>query len=69
MQDNQLLDLRQVCAFWGGTKPIHPSSLYRGIRAKRYPAPIKVSPGASRWLQSECEAALAAMVAVRRAAQ
>lgn len=62
-----LLTLGDVCALFGGTKPIDPSTLYRGIKRGTYPPPIKVGPGSSRWLRSECEAALAAMVAGRAA--
>src|SRR5262249_8833277 len=59
----QLLDRASVCRFFGGDeKPIDPSTLYRGIRQGRYPRPVKVGPGASRWLRDECEAALQAMV-------
>jgi predicted DNA-binding transcriptional regulator AlpA len=57
-----LLDRREVCRFFGGTKPIDASTLYRGIREGRYPSPVKVGPGSSRWLHSECEAALQVMV-------
>jgi predicted DNA-binding transcriptional regulator AlpA len=60
-----LLDRREVCRFFGGTKPLDPATLYRGIRVGRYPTPIKVGPGSSRWLRSECEAALAAMAQER----
>jgi predicted DNA-binding transcriptional regulator AlpA len=63
----ELLTLRDVCALFGGSRPIDPSTLYRGIRAGRYPAPIKVGPGSSRWLRAEVEGAIAAMVARRRA--
>lgn len=63
----ELLTMREVCALFGGSRPIDPSTLYRGIKAGRYPAPIKVGPGSSRWLRAECEAALAAMVAGRAA--
>jgi predicted DNA-binding transcriptional regulator AlpA len=56
-----LLDRREVCRFFGGTKPLDPATLYRGIRKGRYPKPVKVGPGSSRWLRSECEAALQAM--------
>lgn len=66
MQD-ELLDRAAVCRLIGGTRPINAATLYRGIKAGRYPAPIKVGPGSSRWLLSEVEAAIAAMVA-RRAA-
>jgi predicted DNA-binding transcriptional regulator AlpA len=38
----QLLTMRDVCALFGGSRPIDPATLYRGIRAGRYPAPIKI---------------------------
>jgi predicted DNA-binding transcriptional regulator AlpA len=57
-----LLDRRQTCFFFGGSKPIDPSTLYRGIRQGRYPRPVKVGPGSSRWLREECEASLKVMV-------
>ena len=61
----QLLDKVEVCRFFGGTRPINAATLYRGIRQGRYPKPVHVGPGSSRWLRSECEAALQAMVAGR----
>ena len=42
-------------------RPINPATLYRGVRKGRYPKPVKVGPGSSRWLRAECEAALAQM--------
>jgi predicted DNA-binding transcriptional regulator AlpA len=57
-----LLDRRAACEFFGGTRPINPATLYRGVRQGRYPRPVRVGPGTSRWLRAECEAALAAMV-------
>ena len=67
MQDD-LLDRSATCRLFGGSRPINAATLYRGIRAGRYPAPIKIGPGASRWLRAECEAALQAMIARRAAA-
>jgi predicted DNA-binding transcriptional regulator AlpA len=61
-QDNELWDLPAVCAFFGG---LDPSTIYRGAAVGRYPRPIKVGANTSRWLRSECEAALAAMMARR----
>jgi predicted DNA-binding transcriptional regulator AlpA len=61
----QLLNCKEVCLAFGG---IDPATLYRGIRAGRYPAPIHVGPNTSRWLRVEVEAALQAMI-VRRAEQ
>jgi predicted DNA-binding transcriptional regulator AlpA len=63
---DHLLDRREVCRFFGGTKPLDPATLYRGIRKGRYPAPLKVGPGSSRWLRNECEAALRVMAEGRR---
>ena len=60
------LDINATCRLFGGTKPINPATLYRGIRAGRYPRPVKVGPGSSRWLRQECEAALHSMVEDRR---
>ena len=48
----ELLDRAEVCRFFGG---LNASTLYRGIRLGRYPKPVKVGPGSSRWLRSECE--------------
>ena len=62
MQPQNLLDRVEVCRFFGGTRPINPATLYRGIRKGRFPAPVKIGPGSSRWLRAECEAALQAMV-------
>jgi predicted DNA-binding transcriptional regulator AlpA len=58
----ELLDKGEVLRLFGGTKPINASTLYRGIKLGRYPKAIKVGPGSSRWLRSECEASLKAMV-------
>ena len=56
-----LLDRTAVCRFYGGGKPINPSTLYRGIRKGTFPKPIRIG-GSSRWIRDECEAALQAMV-------
>jgi predicted DNA-binding transcriptional regulator AlpA len=60
-----LLDRREVCRFFGGSRPLNPATLYRGIAKGHFPRPVKVGPGSSRWLRSECEAALQAMAEVR----
>jgi predicted DNA-binding transcriptional regulator AlpA len=63
--EDDLLDLKETCRFFGGSRPINAATLYRGVRLGRYPAPIKVGPNASRWLRSELEAALQSMIARR----
>lgn len=60
-----LMDRDETCRFFGGNRPINPATLYRGISAGRYPKPIKLGPGNSRWLRSECEEALRQMMAER----
>jgi predicted DNA-binding transcriptional regulator AlpA len=42
-----LLTCKKVCAMFGG---VDASTLYQGIHAGRYPAPIKIGPNISRWL-------------------
>lgn len=61
---NELLNRAEVCRFFGS---LNASTLYRGIRQGRYPRPVKVGPGSSRWLRSECEAVLQNMVDGRAA--
>jgi predicted DNA-binding transcriptional regulator AlpA len=56
-----LLDRNGVCRMFGGNRPINPATLYRKIKQGVLPKPVKVG-GSSRWLRSECEAALQAMV-------
>jgi predicted DNA-binding transcriptional regulator AlpA len=65
--DLDLLDRPSVCRLFGGTRPIDPATLYRGIAAGRFPAPVKIGPGSSRWLRSECEAALKRIITARHA--
>jgi predicted DNA-binding transcriptional regulator AlpA len=64
--DDSLLDLDAVCRFFGGTKPLHPCTIYRMMDAGRCPRPVRPSPNANRWLRSECEAALQAIVQAPR---
>jgi predicted DNA-binding transcriptional regulator AlpA len=56
-----LLNRKEVCFFFGGNRPLDASTLYRGIKAGRFPRPVRVG-GLSRWLRTECEATLQAMV-------
>jgi hypothetical protein len=49
-----LFDRAETCAFFGGTRPIDASTLYRGIKTGRYPKPVKIGPGSSRCPLCEC---------------
>jgi predicted DNA-binding transcriptional regulator AlpA len=55
MQDD-LLDIKEACRFIGGTRPINPATLWRGVKAKRYPAPVRMGPNTVRWRRVELEA-------------
>jgi predicted DNA-binding transcriptional regulator AlpA len=61
----ELWERKDVLAYFGGRRPLHTSTLYRGIRDGLYPRPIRVSRANVRWLPSECEAALDRMIAAR----
>ncbi len=63
---DEFLDCDTVCRLIGGSKPINPATLYRGIRALRYPKPVKVGPGSSRWVRAEVEAVLRQAAEARR---
>lgn len=65
---DDLLDTRAVCQFFGGSKPLDPATLYRGVRAGRYPKPFRISPRRNRWKLDECQAALKVLVAKRNGA-
>jgi predicted DNA-binding transcriptional regulator AlpA len=65
--ETEMMTQRATCEFFGGDRPIHYSTLYRGIAAGRYPRPIAVGPNTKRWRRSECVAALEALIAARDA--
>ncbi|HVW73161.1 MAG TPA: AlpA family phage regulatory protein [Rhizomicrobium sp.] len=46
-----LLTAEQACEMFGG---ITVAGLYKGIKEKRFPKPIKIGPHTARWLRSEC---------------
>jgi predicted DNA-binding transcriptional regulator AlpA len=61
----ELLDRPAVLKFFGGSRPLHQSTLYRGLLDGTYPRPINVANGAVRWVKSECEETLRRMIATR----
>jgi predicted DNA-binding transcriptional regulator AlpA len=53
--DDELMTRPEVEAFFGGPDgPIHHTTLYRGIKAGRFPRPIYIGRQTVRWLRSEC---------------
>jgi hypothetical protein len=64
-----LMDAGETCRFFGGANsPLNPATLYRGIKSGKYPKPIKVGPGTSRWVLCECQQKLREMIAERDSA-
>jgi predicted DNA-binding transcriptional regulator AlpA len=57
----ELLDRRTLAALLGGSRPLNSATIYRLIKRGVLPGPIKVG-ASSRWLRSEIEACLRAMV-------
>lgn len=60
---DELLNAEETCTALGN---INIATLYRGIRAGRFPAPLKLGPGTSRWLRSEVLAVLEQRAAERK---
>ena len=63
--EDELLDVYEACRVIGGTRPINPATLWRGIKAGRYSKPIKIGPQSVRWRRSELQADIARMIAER----
>ena len=61
----ELWERNTVLAHFGGDKPLHVSTLYRGIRSGIYPKPITTSGNTVRWLADECRATLQRMISAR----
>jgi len=57
IDDDGFYDLEFVCAFFGGSKPLHAATIYRGIADGRYPRPVRPSPNINRWIGRELKAA------------
>jgi hypothetical protein len=59
--DDEWWDIRQVCRFFGGSKPVHPSTIYRHIKNRLIDPPDRFG-GLSRWRRSRCQANRQAMI-------
>jgi predicted DNA-binding transcriptional regulator AlpA len=56
---DDLVPITLACQLIGGKEtPITPSTLYKGIKSGRFPAPLKLGAGTSRWRRSEIIAML-----------
>lgn len=64
--DLALMDVGETCRFFGGANsPLNPATLYRGVNSGKYPKPVKIGKGTSRWVRRECEQALREMIGAR----
>ena len=48
VDEPELITIDEKCLEIGGSKPISKATFYRGVKAGRYPAPIRISPGLVR---------------------
>jgi predicted DNA-binding transcriptional regulator AlpA len=60
----QFIDIRTLCDWVGGSRPVNPATVYRMIKRRQLPLPVKVG-GSSRWLVSEVEAFITKAVEAR----
>lgn len=51
----ELLDIKAVCTRLGGTRPVHPSTVYRKVQDGQLPKPLKLGT-VSRWRADEIDA-------------
>jgi predicted DNA-binding transcriptional regulator AlpA len=52
--DDELVDAPEACRVLGGPrKPIHKTTLNRGVRSGRYPPPVEMGPQLRRWIRGE----------------
>jgi len=58
---HELMDINDVCRFFGGTRPLDKSTIFRWIKEGRIAPSIKMSGRVQRWRRSECENILATM--------
>lgn len=66
LNDDELVDERTICRIIGGSiAPIHRSTLWRGIKAGRYPKPLKMGPATNRWRAGDGRAVKARAAAER----
>jgi hypothetical protein len=60
IRDDEPISIPMACRVIGGVHtPISVATFYRGVAAKRYPAPFHPAPGVARVLMGECRAIIA----------
>ena len=61
LTDNEHLDTPAACALLGGNRPVHPSTLWRWIKAGRISPPVKIGPNTIRFRRTQLVADLSAL--------
>jgi predicted DNA-binding transcriptional regulator AlpA len=61
LTDNEHLDTHAACALIGGNRPIHPSTLWRWVKAGRIKPPVKMGPNTVRFRRTQLAADLSAL--------
>lgn len=57
MQDeDELIDIKEVCREIGGSRPVNAASVYRAIQRGDFDPPIHPTPGISRWSRNRTRA-------------
>ena len=47
--EDEVITVKEACRLLGGDEhPLHFATYYRGVKAGRYPAPVRISPMISR---------------------
>ena len=65
MRNPDLVDEKTACELLGGNRPISKTTLWRGTKSAKYPAPIKIGPKSNRWIRTELTAYIEKMAASR----
>ena len=47
--DDELIDIKEVCRELGGSKPVNVATVYRAIARGDVDPPLHPTPGISRW--------------------
>ena len=62
IEDDGFYDLEFVRSYYGGNRPLHAATIWRGVKAGRYPPPRKTSPNVCRWLGRELRVSKEAII-------
>ena len=54
--EDQLIDIKAVCAEIGGSKPVNPATVYRAIARGEIDPPVHPTRGISRWSRNRIRA-------------